>query len=82
VFRGGYIALNRQYIEDIPLPEVRLDIDRDRTRHDRLVSLVEQMLDMNTRIRTQKTQHQKAAVQRRVDATDAEIDKLVYESTS
>jgi hypothetical protein len=79
VFRGGYIALNRQYIEDIPLPEVRLDIERDRTRHDRLVTLVEQMLDMNTRIRTQKTQHQREVVRRRIEATDQEIDRLVYE---
>jgi hypothetical protein len=47
VFRGGYIALNRQYIEEIPLPAFSLDRAADKTAHDRMVKLVEQMLELH-----------------------------------
>jgi hypothetical protein len=38
-FRGGYIALNRQYIERLPIVNVDLSIPADRARHDRMVGV-------------------------------------------
>lgn len=54
-------------------------ISRDRVRHDKMVSLVEQMLSFNKQITAANTDHEKTALQRQIDATDKQIDRLVYE---
>ena len=47
--------------------------------HDRMVSLVEQMLALHKQLAEAKTPHDKTAIQRQIDATDRQIDRLVYE---
>ena len=44
-----------------------------------MVSLVEQMLDLNRKLATTKLAHEKTAIERQIAATDKQIDKLVYE---
>ncbi len=44
-----------------------------------MVSLVTQMLDLHSRL-AEGVPHEKAALQRRIDMTDRQIDRLVYES--
>ena len=63
------------------LPIRKIDmLDRaDRERHDRMVSLVERMLDLHKQLAAAKTAHDKTNFQRQIDATDAQIDKLVYD---
>jgi hypothetical protein len=51
----------------------------DKTRHDRMVALVTQMLDLNKRLQDAKLEHEKTLLSRQVEATDAAIDKVVYE---
>ena len=41
--------------------------------------LVEQMLSLNKQLSAAKTDHEKTFVQRQIDATDTQIDRLVYE---
>ncbi len=45
----------------------------------RLVRLVEQMLDLHKRLAATTLEGDREAYQRQIDATDREIDKLVYE---
>ena len=47
-------------------------------RHDRMVALVEQMLELHKRLTATKSQSDRDLYQRQIDATDREIDKLVY----
>jgi hypothetical protein len=47
--------------------------------HSRMVSLVEQMLALHKQLAEAKTPHDKTAIQRQIDATDQQIDRLVYE---
>jgi hypothetical protein len=47
--------------------------------HDHIVALVEQMLDLQKHITISKTESEKLMYQRQVEATDHEIDQLVYE---
>ena len=51
----------------------------DVARHDRMVALVTQMLDLHARLAAEGVPHEKAALQRRVAMTDRLIDRLVYE---
>jgi TaqI-like C-terminal specificity domain/Eco57I restriction-modification methylase/N-6 DNA Methylase len=46
---------------------------------DRLISLVDSMLSLQVRIIAAKTDQERTAIQRQIDATDKQIDALVYE---
>ena len=43
-----------------------------------MVELVERMLELHKRLPKGKTDHERTTLQRRIDATDRQIDKLVY----
>ena len=45
----------------------------------RMVSLVEQMLALHKQLPEARTPHEKTALQRQIEATDGQIDALVYE---
>ena len=51
----------------------------DVAKHDRMVSLVETMLDLHRRLPSASTDHEKALIERQIEATDWQIDTLVYE---
>jgi hypothetical protein len=67
------------YVERIPIRRIDINNSADKARHDRMVELVERMLDLHKQPATAKTDHAKTNLQRQIDATDAQIDKLVYE---
>ncbi len=48
-------------------------------KHDRLVVLVERMLELNRRLQAARTAHDKTVLQRQIAATDSQIDRLVYD---
>lgn len=56
----------------IPVPEKR------RTRN-RMVDLVQTMLDLHKQLPAARTGHGRTVIQRQIDATDGQIDRLVYE---
>lgn len=78
-FRGGYLALNRQYIEQLPIRTIDFSDPADKARHDRMVALVELMLSLHKQLAAANTDHEKTAIQRQIDAADRQIDQLVYE---
>ncbi len=71
-FRKGHLDL-------LPAPRLDMSSQRDRNRHDRMVKLVQQMLDLHRMLAKTKTPYEKTAIQRQIDATDRQIDQLVYE---
>ncbi len=77
-FRGGFFSANRQYIENLPIRPINFSDPADITRHDRMVTLVEQMLELHKR-QAAASASDRELYQRQIDATDREIDKLVYE---
>jgi hypothetical protein len=78
-FRGGYIALNRQYIERLPIQLVDLKKPADKTRHDKLVMLVDKLLGLMPKLRAATSERERATLQNAVTAADQQIDALVYE---
>jgi hypothetical protein len=44
-----------------------------------MVTLVESMLSLHKQLAAANTGHEKTALQRQIDATDRQIDQLVYE---
>lgn len=51
----------------------------DKARHDRMVALVEQMLSLHKKLAAANTDHEKTNLQRRIDAIDRQIDRMVYD---
>ena len=51
----------------------------DVARHDRMVALVEAMLDLHRKLAAAVTGQEKTVLQRQIVATDRQIDRLVYE---
>ena len=45
----------------------------------RMVSLVDSMLALHKQLASAKSQAQRGAIQRQIEATDREIDRLVYD---
>lgn len=77
-FGGGYYSFNRQYIEPIPIRSIDFTNSKDKSFHDQIASLVKRMLDSQGRALAAKTPAEKDRLQRQIDATDQEIDRLVY----
>jgi len=48
-------------------------------RHDRMVALVERILALHKQLAAAKTTHAQTVLQRQIDTTDRQIDRLVYE---
>lgn len=48
-------------------------------KHDKIVSLVEQMLELHKKLAGFKNPDEKTRIQRQIDSTDEQIDKLVYD---
>lgn len=78
-FRGGYWSYGKRFIEHLPTRVIDFSDPADRTRHDKMVKLVESMLKLHEQLAAAKTAHNKILIQRQMDATDRQIDALVYE---
>ncbi|MGF7118024.1 Eco57I restriction-modification methylase domain-containing protein [Methanobacterium oryzae] len=78
-FRGGYYAYNKQYIEKLPIRIIDFSNAKDVALHDKMVSLVEQMLQLNKDLVNANIPSDVKMIQRQIDATDKQIDNLVYE---
>jgi hypothetical protein len=74
-----YLRFKRQYVESFPVRVINISNKVDKARHDKIVSFVDQMLTLNKRLPEIKTAHEKTALQRQIEATDQQIDQLVYE---
>jgi predicted type IV restriction endonuclease len=77
-FRGGYWSYGKRFIEQLPVSVIDFADKQDRARHDRMVALVGQMLKLHEGLAAANTAHDKNLLQRQIDATDREIDALVY----
>ncbi|MCX7046549.1 MAG: Eco57I restriction-modification methylase domain-containing protein [Candidatus Sumerlaeota bacterium] len=78
-FHGGYFGANKQFLVQLAIRAVNLNDYRDKTAHDRMVTLVDSMLTLHKHFASAKSEAQKEIIQRQIAATDAEIDRLVYE---
>jgi predicted type IV restriction endonuclease len=67
-----------QYMEKVPIRVINFSDRADVSRHFRIVELVKQMLNLNKLLQKAKTPHEKEALERQIDATDKQIDQLVY----
>jgi hypothetical protein len=77
--RGGFYEPSYVYFKDFPIRAIDFSSPVDKSRHDRMVELVERMLSLNKQLAASRTPDDKTRLQRQIDATDEQIDSLVYE---
>ena len=80
--RGGYYSFESRFIRNLPIRVINFSDPADVARHDRMVTLVGQMLELHKRLHVATSQVDCQMYQRQIDTTDAEIDRLVYEMYS
>ena len=68
-----------QYMEKVPVRVINFSDKAEKTAHDRMVKLVEQMLELHPKLAGARTPQEKTALERQIAATDTQIDRLVYE---
>jgi len=77
--RGGFFMPASVIFKEFPIHTINFSDPVDKTRHNTMVSLVERMLSLNKQRADVRTDHEKTLIDRQIEATDREIDKLVYE---
>ena len=77
-FRGGYIALNRQYIEQLPIRTIDFNNAPEKTLHDKLVTLVDRMLELHKKQFSLPPSAEREKIERAIAITDEKIDEIVY----
>ena len=76
--KGEALAeVKKIHVERLPIPNIDFTNPKEVEQHDRIVALVERMLELHKR--DPQTPQEADRLQREIAATDGAIDKLVYE---
>ncbi|MCI5218354.1 MAG: restriction endonuclease subunit M, partial [Candidatus Electrothrix sp. LOE2] len=76
----NYLAddMNKSYLLQLPIRPINFDDPADITRHNQMVSLVDQMLELNKKLAESKMPQATEMLKRQIESTDKQIDDLVY----
>ncbi len=78
--KGEALAqVKRGHLARLPICTIDFSNPRDKARYDRMVDLVEQMLDLHKKLAEAKEPQAKTVLQRQIETKDRQIDELVYE---
>lgn len=75
--RGDFYEPSYVYFKDFPIRHIDFNNAADVERHTKMVSLVEQMLSLHAKLAVANSTS-RTVLQRQVETTDAQIDRLVY----
>lgn len=78
-FRGGWLSANRQFLSKLPIYLIDFFSPVEKTLHNKLVELVDQMLDLNKNLSEVIMADEREALEHKIKATDKQIDRLVYD---
>jgi hypothetical protein len=74
-----FSEIQARQLAQLPIRTINFYDPADKARHDRMVALVEQMLELHKRLAAAHTQAEQDLYQHQIAATDRQIDALVYE---
>jgi hypothetical protein len=77
--RDGFFRMKTAYLQPFPLRPIDFSNPSDINRHHQIINLVEGMLTLHQQLAAALTPNEKTLLQRQVDATDSEINALVYQ---
>ncbi len=77
--RGGYFEYKPMYVQKLPIRLIDFNNPTDKAKHDKMLQLVEIMLTLNQKLQTNLDSHSRTVFKRQIEATDRQIDNLVYQ---
>ncbi|NOT46576.1 MAG: N-6 DNA methylase [Acidobacteria bacterium] len=79
VFRGGWITCTKQYFGELPIRTIDFTNPTEKAMHDKMVELVEKMIDGKKKLSAARTDADRALYERFCENLDRQIDDLVYQ---
>jgi hypothetical protein len=76
--RGGFYRWKRQYVETLPIRTIDFNNPSENAIHDKLVSLVDRMLDLHKKKAAIPLSAEREKIEREIKVTDEKIDEIVY----
>jgi hypothetical protein len=76
---SGYTRFNAKSISKAPIRTIDFSDSEDVARHDRMVGLVERMLELHERLAEVRIERERTVIGAQISATDRQIDRLVYD---
>ena len=77
--RGDFYEPSYVIFKNFPIRAINFSDPVEKAQHEKMVTLVEHMLALHERLAKGTEESEKATLQRQIDETDQQIDKLVYE---
>ncbi len=77
--QGGFYEYKPMYISKLPIRAINFADKTEKAAHDKIVALVDGMLDAKTHLQAARTDKDKTFYQDRCNALDRQIDKSVFE---
>jgi hypothetical protein len=71
--------VKRGHIAKLPICTINFDDPEDKTKHDKLVALVDNMLELQKKYHEARMDRDKELYERQVKVVDAQVDRLVYD---
>ena len=76
---GAFTKVRTNQLARIPIRTINFEDSLNVARHDKMITLVEHMLELYKRLHSSSARYDNSLYERQIDATDAEIDRLVYD---
>ncbi|GBE41057.1 type IIS restriction enzyme Eco57I [bacterium BMS3Bbin09] len=76
--QGGFYRLKIIYIEQLPVRRIKLNNPSEKTFHDKLVSLVDKILELHKKKNSSPPSAEREKVEREIAVMDEKIDDIVY----
>nr|QNO47127.1 hypothetical protein ANPEMHCN_00006 [Methanosarcinales archaeon ANME-2c ERB4] len=77
--RGGFFRYFTQFIEQLPIRTIDFSNPEEKVQHDKLVSLVDNMLELQKKYHGARMEQDMELYERQIKIVDAQIDGLVYD---
>jgi hypothetical protein len=71
--------VKRGHLIQLPIAQIHFNNPTDKANHEKMVQLVKIMLEIKQKLATAKESQMKNILKRRIEATDKQIDNLVYQ---
>jgi len=78
-FKSSFPQVTIFSLDQVPIRVINFSDRADQSRHDQMVKLVERMLELHRSLAAARTPPEKTSLERQIAATDAQIDRLVYD---
>jgi hypothetical protein len=79
ILRGGYFTFKTEYLKPFPIRTIDFSNPTEKAQHEKLVALVESMLELHKKHHDARMDRDKELYERQIKIADAQIDGLVYD---